>query len=190
MNANLKMARLWLAPIVLCLAGACASSNWDQEEVQERMPQIEETIATFRDMEPDLQRFFDESAGYAVYPTVGTGGLVVGGAHGDGVLFQNGEIVGTTSITEVSFGAQVGGQTFSEIIFFQNDESLNDFKDGTFDLGASASAIIVERGAARAASFHDGVAVFVHPKQGLMAAATVEGQSFTYTPLNVAAPAN
>jgi len=179
MNAMLKTVSF----ATLCVLVGCASQDWDQDDVRENRPEIDDTIAAFRDADPDLQQFFDRSAGYAVFPTVGTGGLVVGGAHGDGVLFEGGRIVGTTAITEISFGAQVGGQTFSEIVFFEDQATLNEFKDGNFDLGASASAIAVERGAARSASFSDGVAVFIRPKKGLMAAATIQGQSFRYSPL-------
>jgi hypothetical protein len=99
---------------------------------QDLLADAQQTINAFKEKDPTLQRFFDSAVGYAVFPTIAKGGLIVGGAHGDGVVYQSGRPIGTASMTQGTFGAQVGGQTYSEIIFFQTPAALQDFKDGKF----------------------------------------------------------
>jgi lipid-binding SYLF domain-containing protein len=121
-----------------------------------------------------------------VFPTIAKGGFVVGGAGGDGVLFVGGQPVGTANMGQASIGAQLGGQTYSEIIFFQNAATLNDFKKSNFTLAAQASAVALSAGAAANASYQDGVSVFTASKTGLMYEASVGGQKFTFHPLAAA----
>jgi lipid-binding SYLF domain-containing protein len=186
MNANASVPRLLTVPVLLAALSACQSSTWDPAEAEDHRAEVEATVAEIKRIDPDVQRFFDSSVGYAVFPTVGEGGLVLGGAHGKGLVYEKGVVVGSAAITEISFGAQIGGQTFSEIVFFADRKTLDDLKDGDFKTGASVSAIAVEKGAAKSASFHEGIAVFIKPKKGLMAAATIEGQAFNYRPLAAA----
>jgi lipid-binding SYLF domain-containing protein len=140
------------------------------------------TIAVFRKTDPGLDKFFQRSAGYVVFPGVGKGGLVVGGAHGDGVLFENGMPMGKASLNQVTVGAQVGGQEYAEIIFLETPAALAQFKEGKTAFSAQVSAVALASGAAANAKYNHGVAVFTATKGGLMAEASIGGQKFKYEP--------
>jgi lipid-binding SYLF domain-containing protein len=129
-----------------------------------------------------LQKFMNDSAGYAVFPNVGKGGLIVGGAHGKGCVYAKTNYIGQATMTQASIGAQVGGQTFAEVIFFETPAALEDFKSGKFEMSADVSAVAVKEGASAAANYKQGVAVFTLPKKGLMAQAAVGGQKFKFEP--------
>jgi lipid-binding SYLF domain-containing protein len=140
--------------------------------------------ASFLSTDPSIQKFVDESAGYAVFPSVGKGGLVVGGAHGKGLVFEKGgAVAGQATMSQATIGAQAGGQSFSEIIFFETPEALSDFKTGKFEMRADVSAVVAAQGAAKTADYKHGVAVFTLPKKGLMVQAAVGGQKFKFEPL-------
>lgn len=146
--------------------------------------------------------FFNNSYGYAVFPTVGKGGLVLGAAHGTGRVYQQGSYVGDTSISQLSIGFQAGGEVFSEIIFFENKAAFDRFTTGKFELAATAHATAItasasatasttgsgagisgtKHNAATAGSYQDGVAIFTVAKGGLMYEASVAGQKFSYKP--------
>ncbi len=146
--------------------------------------------------------FFDHSYGYAVFPTVGKGGFVVGGAHGTGRVYVHGHYVGDTSLTQVSVGFQAGGQAYSQIIFFENKAAFDDFSKGNFEFGADVQAVAITAaagadvgttGASASASggmkdartagkYYKGLAVFTIVKGGAMYQATVAGQKFSYSP--------
>ena len=129
-----------------------------------------------------MQAYFDKAQGYAVYPDVGKAGMGIGGAHGSGLGFEQGEIIGSSKLTQLSFGFQLGAQLYQEIIFFENKAAMDDFKQGNFELGAQASAVAVTLGASADADYTDGVAVFTLAKGGLMYEATVAGQKFSFKP--------
>ncbi len=147
--------------------------------------------------------YFDTSYGYAVFPTIGKGGLIIGGAHGSGRVYQSGQYVGDTSVTQVSVGLQVGGQAYSQIIFFEDKRSFDEFTSGNFEFDAGVSAVALKAAASgtagttgtsagtsaqsgdattRGSGFYKGLAVFTIIKGGAMAEAAVAGQKFTYTP--------
>lgn len=147
--------------------------------------------------------FFDHSYGYAVFPTIGEGAFVIGGAHGKGRVFEQGRYVGDAALTQVSFGFQLGGQAFREIIFFQDRDAFNRFTHGHFEFDASVGAVAVtaaasatagtggtgagasggQSDATTAGTYYKGVAVFTIAKGGAMYQASVGGQKFSYTPL-------
>ncbi len=129
-----------------------------------------------------LQRFFDSSAGYVIFPNVGKGGFIIGGASGNGVVYDSGQPVGMANLKKLNIGLQAGGQSIIEIIFFETATDVNRFKEGKFQFAAEASAVAVKSGIAFNAKYKDGVAVFALPKAGLMADASVGGQKFGYTP--------
>jgi len=137
----------------------------------------------FREADPSLKEFFDSSYGYAIFPNVGKGGMGLGGAHGKGLVYRNGEIVGRTSLTQFTVGFQLGGQVYQQVIFFENDRAYNDFTGGNFELSAQASAIAAAAGVAANAKYRHGVAIFTLGKGGLMYEASVGGQKFSFTPL-------
>jgi len=129
-----------------------------------------------------LQSFFDNSAGYVIFPNVGKGGFIIGGASGNGVVYTNGNAVGMADLKKLNVGFQAGGQAIIEIIFFETKVDLNRFMEGKFAFAAEASAVALKSGVAFNAKYKDGVAVFALPKAGLMADASVGGQKFGYHP--------
>lgn len=144
------------------------------------------TIQTFKKTDPKIEKFFSSAAGYAVFPTIAKGAVVVGGAGGDGVLFVGGKPVGKSSMGQATVGFQLGGQTYSEIVFFETPSSLSDFQKGNFALAAQASAVALSAGAAATAKYEKGVAIFTATKGGLMYEASVGGQKFGYEPFGAA----
>jgi lipid-binding SYLF domain-containing protein len=140
------------------------------------------TIATFQKKDPGLQKFFDGSAGYAVFPTIGEGAVGIGAAHGTGELMVGGKATGKISMTQVTVGLQLGGQSYSEIIFFENENTLDGFEHKDFAFAAEASAVALASGASANAAYRNGVAVFTAAKGGLMYQASVGGQKFSFSP--------
>ncbi len=149
--------------------------------------QAQQTIQTFKQKDPTLATFFRSSAGYAVFPTVGEGAFIVGGAHGQGIVYQHNQPIGETTLTKATVGAQVGGQSFSEVIFFQNQQSLQQFKQGNFEFSAGWNAVAANSGIGETTNYRNGVAVFTTSRSGLMAKAAIGGQKFTYQPLAMGA---
>jgi lipid-binding SYLF domain-containing protein len=144
----------------------------------------QQTLAVFLKTDPGLERFVDSAAGYAVFPKVGKGGVGVGGAHGSGVLFARGGVpLARAKMNQVSVGLQLGGQTFSEIIFFETPKALSEFQSGDFSMTAGVSAVALAAGASKSAKYASGVAVFTATTSGLMFEASVGGQKFKTKPL-------
>ena len=149
------------------------------------LKEAKDAVKVLKAADPGLQKkFFDHAAGYAVFPSVGKGGLVVGGAGGSGYVFQKGKPVGKTTLSQITIGAQIGGQAYYEIIFFETAETLASFKKGEWTMAAQVSAVALKSGASADAAYKEGVAVFTLSKGGAMAEASVGGQKFGYTPLN------
>lgn len=146
--------------------------------------------------------FFDHSYGYAVFPTIGKAGVTLGGAHGSGRVYEHGKYVGDTSMNQLSVGAQLGAQAYSQIVFFEDKRAFDEFTKGNFEFGADVDAVAItaaaggsagttgvsgeasggKRDALTAGRYYKGVAVFTVVKGGLMYQATVAGQKFSYSP--------
>ena len=148
-----------------------------------REPAVEEAIALFKQADSSLEDWFENGYGYAVFPHVSKGGLGVGGAHGKGLVYKDGEVVGKTSLTQFTIGLQLGGQVYQQVIFFEDEASYENFTGGNFELSAQASAIAAAAGVAANATYRYGVAIFTLGKSGLMYEASVGGQKFSFTPL-------
>ena len=127
-----------------------------------------------------LKPYFKEAAGFAVFPNIAKAGLGFGGARGSGEVFEDGKVIGSTTVTQLSFGVQLGAQAFSQIIFFQNKRDLDRFTDGNFEFGASASAALITEGINASVDYTNGVAVMTFSKGGLMYEASIGGQKFTF----------
>jgi len=145
--------------------------------------ETDQAIAAIKKADPGMKKFFSKSAGYAVFPNVAKGGLVVGGAGGSGYLYEGGKPVGKTGLSQVTIGAQIGGEAYVEVVFFETKEALAAFKKGEWAMAAQVSAVVVKSGASADAKYKDGVAVFTMMKGGAMAEASVGGQKFSYEPL-------
>ena len=137
-------------------------------------------IIEIKKADPGIEKFFENSAGYAVFPTVGKGAIGIGGAHGKGLVIANDKAVGKTSLSQVTVGLSLGGQKYAQFIFFKDETALGHFQRGNWEMGAQASAVAVTAGASADANYDQGVAVFTNIGGGLMADASVGGQKFTY----------
>ncbi len=154
----------------------CSSGNVPLSE------RVDTTITEYRQEDPGMDKFFDSARGYAVFPSVGKGGVGIGGAYGEGELFEQGQRVGRCTLTQGSIGFQLGGQSYSELIFFETKSRLDEFKNGAMTFTAQASAVAAKAGASATADYADGVAVFTKPKTGLMYEASIGGQKFSFEP--------
>ena len=141
---------------------------------------VAKAILDIKKADPGIQEFFENSAGYAVFPTVGKGAIGVGGAHDKGLVIVNDKAIGKTSLSQVTVGLSLGGQKYSQFIFFKDDVALGHFQRGNYEMGAQASAVAVTAGASADANYDKGVAIFTNVGGGLMADASVGGQKFTY----------
>jgi lipid-binding SYLF domain-containing protein len=182
------VTRALLSVAALCLTIGVAQAG-----------KYEDTLAVFREAR-ESNSFFHHSYGYAIFPTVGEGGFIVGAALGKGRVYAHGRLVGDTTMSEVSAGFQAGGKAFSQIIFFKDKRALEAFESGSFQFeagasavaitagvsasaatnGASSSASLTDHDATNAGVWSNGMAVFTVAKGGLMYAATIAGQRFSY----------
>ena len=153
---------------------------WEPDPNNKREVDVQAAILTAKEKDPDLAKWFDFAAGYAVFPKVGKAGIGIGGARGKGILIQGDESLGETTLTQLTIGLQLGGQVYSEYVFFKDQTALDDFKRGNFELGAQVSAVAVAAGASASADYSKGVAVFTIAEGGLMFEATVGGQKFRF----------
>lgn len=167
------------ATLLFVAIGLNAQNNKDKKIIKD----AKKAEAKLMKMEVGLDHFFSNSAGYVIFPNVGKGGLIIGGASGNGVVYENGVAIGMADLKKLSIGLQAGGQAITEVIFFETDADLAEFKDGDFEFSAEASAVALKSGVAVNAKYREGVAVFALPKAGLMADASVGGQKFGFTPM-------
>jgi lipid-binding SYLF domain-containing protein len=179
-----------LVPILILSIGAAQAANYS------------DTIAIFKKSGAS-GTFFGRSYGYAVFPTIGSGALGVGGAYGKGRVYVHGVHTGDATMGQVSVGFQAGGKAYSQIVFFEDKRALDEFESGNFEFGADASVVAITAGAnagaatngasagvsagqndatTRGAVYQKGMAVFTVAKGGLMYSASIAGQKFTYTP--------
>ena len=191
----MKRLRVLLALVAVAVVTGCASGTRKVEDYNE-------TVGAFK-ASPAVQPYFASAYGYALYPTVGKGGIGIGGAFGDGQVYQGGKVTGFSSIISVSIGFQLGGQAFSEIIFFENKAAYDKFTTGEFEFSAQATAVAITASAqaqagtgaatagastgstagAQKAKYQDGMAVFTYAKGGLMYEASIGGQKFSFKPV-------
>lgn len=173
---------LLVAAIAALAAPGCSTAPKDDAERQRLEGEVDSALASLRTADPSLGGLIDHSAGYAIFPSVGKGGLGVGAAYGKGHVYERGQWVGYSDVRQGTVGLQAGGQTFHELVVFQDQASLDRFKTGQYSLAANASAVALKANAARSAGFRDGVIVFVKPEGGLMVEASIGGQKFSYQP--------
>ncbi|MGN6107538.1 MAG: hypothetical protein ACTHU0_20680 [Kofleriaceae bacterium] len=162
------------------LVGGCGGAP---KTVQEQQSLVQRANATLNEMfakNPGLRDVVAASYGYAVFPSVGKGGVVVGGAYGRGILYEQGRPTGFVELKQGSLGAQLGGASFSELVILRSPHEVADLKAGRFNVGANATAVLVTAGAAGAA--RTGATVFVMPRGGLMVDVSVAGQTLGYQP--------
>lgn len=162
---------------------ACQTAPSGKAEADKLASDAEFTQKRALEQDPDLKQWFNKSHAYVIFPSIGKGGIGIGGSFGRGIVYLKGTKVGYASITEGSIGFQLGAQSFSELVFLQNKKAYEKFTSGSFELGAQASAVAVTEGASAKGQFTEGVAVFTFVNGGLMYEATVGGQKFNFTPM-------
>lgn len=170
-----------LASAVLVLRASAGADGAGDAAKLER--EVTEAVERFKKVDPSLTPYFRDAAGYVVFPRVSKGGLVFGGARGEGLVREKGRVVGKATLTQATFGAQIGGQIFREVIFFESAGALERFKASAFEMSAHVGAVAAAEGVARTAKYIDGVLVFTQPIKGLMAEASVGGQKFDFEPV-------
>jgi lipid-binding SYLF domain-containing protein len=182
----IRLNTLLLAATLAC-AGVIAftscntapSSSKGKAEIVEK---ADAAVERAESRDASFKKRCNEAAGYAVFPKVGKGAVGVGGAYGKGVLYEDGRAVGYCDLTQASVGASLGGQTYTEIICFKDEEALEKFKRGKLEFDAQASAVALEAGASKEIPYREGVAVYTMNEEGLMVDASIGGQKFTYQP--------
>ena len=182
----MKSAHLNILKITVILFGLFFSfsaiaqvGGWKPELQKDAKKALEKMIKK----SPKLKTFYDEAYGYAVFPKVTKAGLGLGGSVGKGIVYKSHEAVGSSKLKSASVGFQAGGQQYSEVIFFKDEDAFERFTNGKLKFDAQASAVAIKEGASIDAAYHDGVAVFTQTKGGLMYEASVGGQHFTFKPI-------
>ena len=174
-----KLYAPFLAILFIVAAGCGSASKTGEQllsDVQEEKMNIEQNF-------PNVAPQFKNAYAYAIFPNVGKGAYIIGGASGNGAVYQNGNLIGYADLKQVDVGFQMGGKSFVEVLFFENQQALERFKNGTYEVRANASAVVLEKGISRDLEFQDGVAIATMPKAGAMAGISVGGQRFEFTPV-------
>jgi lipid-binding SYLF domain-containing protein len=178
----MKTLRIAGLVAIVAIAGLMPVRAW-QAQADKDAKAVADTIDQFKKSDEVLVKWFSGAYGYVVFPTIGKGGAGIGAASGDGRVFEKGAYIGDARVTQVTIGAQLGGQTFSEVIFFETKDPLDRFKQDKFEWAAGLSAVAAAEGKSKDAKYTQGVAVFTLAKKGLMAEASVGGQKFKFTPI-------
>ena len=168
--------------LMTSLLVGCSTAPTTTAERDELVTKAQAERDEWNKVDPGVEALAKKSEGVAFFPEITKGGLGIGGAYGRGVVYEHGQHIGYADITQGSLGLQAGGQTYSEVIVFEDAAAMERFKQNDVNFGANASAIIANSGAAANARFVNGVAVFVRPITGAMAEASLGGQRITYVP--------
>jgi lipid-binding SYLF domain-containing protein len=168
--------------VIAGLLSSCATAPASREDQAALISASTARWQQMRNTDPAVDALVRRGYGYSLFPHVDKGGLGVGGAYGRGVVYEQGQHIGYSALKQGSVGVQAGGQSFSELLVFENKAALDRFKAGQFSLAADASAVALTSGVATTANFVDGVAVVVQPLSGVMVEAAIGGQQFSYQP--------
>jgi len=181
------MQKLWLGMMMAALLvvglGGCTTAPRSQADRESLARNVQATVDDFTARDVGMAALFDQAHGYAVFPSVGKGAVGVGGAYGRGQAFENGRLVGYCDLTQGTIGLALGGQAYSEVIFFENQRAMDQFKYGNLEFSAQVSAVAANAGASADANYRDGVMVFTMARGGLMYEASLGGQGFSYEPI-------
>ena len=162
----------------MLLQTACAA-----EDIKKLEGQVEEAMSLLKAKDSTFEATLKKAHGHVIFPNVGKGGFIIGGAGGAGLVYEGDKLIGSATLSQGSIGAQIGGQTFAEVIMFSDRIAMSKFKEGKFEMSAGISAVAASEGVAEKADYENGMAVIILPKKGLMAEASIGGQKFSYTPL-------
>lgn len=177
---DLKRFKFFQPTVLLFIFLISASGLCQTEEQKALITDAKKAKAAFVEEDPAMSQIFAGAEGYAIFPNVGKGAGVIGGAAGNGVVYESGNLVGVAELRQLDIGLQLGGQAYRQVIFFETEAALQRFKEGNFELAANASAVVLEQGLAKSIEFRDGVAIVTMPKAGAMVEISVGGQKFYY----------
>jgi lipid-binding SYLF domain-containing protein len=183
MKTVLSIVALSLSAAAGLTLSGCSTAPSTEGEKHTLVTEADTSLAQFKRRDPGVASAVNSAYGYAVFPTIAKGGAGIGGAHGRGVVYEQGRMVGYCDMSQGTIGLQLGGQSFSELILFENKNALDRFKGGEWAMAAQATAVAAHSGAAATAKYSDGVMIFVDNEKGLMGEAAVGGQKFKYQPL-------
>jgi len=153
------------------------------EDIKKLEGQVEEAMSLLKAKDSSFEKALKKAYGHVIFPNVGKGGFIVGGAGGSGLVYEGDKLIGSATLSQGTIGAQIGGQTFVEVLLFSDKIALSKFKESRFEMSAGVSAVAVSEGVAEKVDYENGMAVIILPKKGLMAEASIGGQKFSYTPL-------
>lgn len=162
----------------VCLG--CASAPETRPDQRALEARADATVEHFVDRDPTLRQLLAEAPGYVVFPSIAAGGFVVGGQTGVGVVYEDGRPIGYAEMREANIGAQIGGQSYAQLVVFETRDALDRLKSGNFDLSAGVTATAIQSGAAASTRFEGGTAVFIDDESGLMAGAVVGGEQIEF----------
>jgi lipid-binding SYLF domain-containing protein len=177
-----------MAAVTLLMMSGCSISPKGKESQAVLDAQVTEAISVLKEKDPDIDRFFQSSYGYAVLPKVFKGGIWAGGAYGKGIVYEKGQKIGYCDMSQATLGFTFGGEYFREIVFFWQKPDMDKFKSEEYTFAAQATAVALKAGAAAKADYKDGTAVFTATDKGLMVDASIGGQKFRFTPSRITAP--
>jgi lipid-binding SYLF domain-containing protein len=164
-----------------CVALAASVSAQTTRKDKKLVADSDEAKREFVSTDGLMKGLFSNSYGYVIFPNVGKGGIGIGGAAGNGIVYEQGHIAGKAKMTQVSIGFQFGGQAYREIVFFESKDDLDRFKSNKIEFSAQASAVAATAGASANVKYREGVMVFTQQKGGLMYEASLGGQKFNYS---------
>jgi lipid-binding SYLF domain-containing protein len=177
-----KAAGCAFCAMVLIAITGCATAPTTGYERQSLVDEAGSTLKQMTAEDSTVSYFVHSGYGYAIFPDVGKGAFIAGGAYGRGVVYEKGKMVGYADLSQATVGLQMGGQSSSELIVFESQGDLDRFVGGKMTFAANFSAVVLNTGSAGTARYTDGVAVFVQPNGGLMLEFAVGGQQFTFQP--------
>jgi lipid-binding SYLF domain-containing protein len=166
-----------LAPFFL----TAQSAGYDPQDLDK----AGETMLAFMEKDPKFETYFEDAYAYIVFPSIGKGGYVIGGARGSGTVYEAATPIGKASLTQVTLGFQFGGQAYSQVIFFETEADFERFTQNKLEFAAEASAVAIKAGAGASLNYRDGVAVFTKSKAGFMYQAALGGQKLKFKPYKV-----
>ena len=176
-SITLIIRSLLFSSVLFFANAAKAQSSKDKELIQD----CDSAKAEFIKTDALLSSVFQSATGYVIFPNVGKGAVGIGGASGNGIVYERGKMIGKAKMSQVSVGFQLGGQAYRELIFFENQESIDRFKKNKVEFSAQASAVAATAGASANAKYHEGVKIYTQQKGGLMYEASVGGQKFKFS---------
>lgn len=177
-----NLNNIWLI-VIICVLNTTLLFGQTTAKINKIIADSQSAKTEFIKSDPLMKALFDKAYGYVIFPNVGKGGFGVGGAAGNGVVYEQNKRVGMAKLSQVSIGFQAGGQAYREVIFFESKNEMDRFKESRFEFSAQASAVAVTEGASANVKYTNGVMVFTMQKGGLMYEASIGGQKFKFNKL-------